>query len=60
MNPNKIPFLSLLGILGLGIGYLVGGGRTDPEGMKYMLYGLAGGTSLGVVLRLFFLFYRRS
>jgi zinc transporter ZupT len=51
-NPNYVPWMSVLGILGLGIGYLVGGGGQGPEGMIPGLYGLVIGSVLGVVVRM--------
>ncbi len=51
-NPNYVPWMSLLGIIGLGIGFAIGGGRTDPQGMIPPLYGLLIGSVVGVVVRM--------
>jgi len=53
-NPNYVPWMSVLGILGLGIGYLTagGGGCGGPERMVPGLYGLLIGSLIGVVVRM--------
>lgn len=51
-NPNYVPWMSMLGIIGLGIGYLVGGGGQGPEKMVPALYGLLIGSVAGVVVRI--------
>ena len=52
MNPNYVPWMSLLGIIGLGIGWLVGGGGTSPQQMVPALYGLLIGSVTGVLVRM--------
>lgn len=52
MNPNYVPWMSILGLLGLGIGFLAGGMRTDQQGMIPALYGFVAGIFTGVALRL--------
>ena len=52
MNPNYVPWMSLLGIVGLGIGYLIGGRQSGQQGLIPALYGLFIGTCLGMALRL--------
>ncbi len=51
-NPNYVPWMSVLGMLGLGIGYLTAGGGGGPERMVPGLYGLLIGSLIGVVIRM--------
>jgi hypothetical protein len=49
INPNHIPWMTILGVIGLGIGYLAAGSDNDPK--VFALYGLIGGSLLGIVVR---------
>ena len=51
-NLNYVPWMTVLGIVGAGIGYLVGGMGSGPAGMLPALYGLCGGTFAGIVVRI--------
>jgi len=50
ISVKHVPWMSLMGIAGLGIGFLAGGGRTDPPGLIPALYGLVIGSGVGMVL----------
>ena len=49
---NFVPWMSLLGALGLAAGYLLGGGSTGAASNIYALYGLGAGSILGIVVRI--------
>ena len=51
INPNHIPWMTILGLVGLGVGYLIGGGSGNPQAMTAGLYGLVGGSLLGIIVR---------
>lgn len=51
-NPNYVPWMSVLGLVGAAIGYLVGGQGTGPEAILPALYGLVGGSLAGIVVRI--------
>jgi hypothetical protein len=51
-NYNYVPWLSLLGIIGAAIGYVVGGGRSGPRAMYFALVGLLIGTVTGMLVRI--------
>jgi hypothetical protein len=50
-NPNYMPWMTILGVLGAGIGYAVGPGGTGPEATLPAIYGLLFGCFAGIVLR---------
>ena len=50
---KHIPWMSLMGMAGLGIGFLAGGGRTDPPGLIPALYGLVIGSGVGMALHVY-------
>jgi zinc transporter ZupT len=52
LNPNYVPWMSILGIAGMVIGFVIGGGSTDPQGMIPALYGLLAGSFAGIVIRI--------
>ena len=52
-NPNYVPWMSILGVLGAGVGYLVGPGEDHPEFMIPICCGLVGGSMLGILVRIF-------
>jgi hypothetical protein len=49
---NYVPWMSLLGALGLAAGYLLGGGSEGAGSNFYALYGLGAGSILGIVVRI--------
>ena len=51
-NPNYVPWMTILGLAGAAIGYLIGGGGTGPEATIPALYGLLGGCFAGIVVRI--------
>ena len=52
MNLNHVPWMSVLGIIGLGIGWFIAGGEISPQRAGPPLYGFAIGAALGVVVRM--------
>ena len=52
MNPNYVPWMTILGLGGAGIGYAIGGGGTGPEATLPALYGLVGGSLAGIVVHI--------
>jgi zinc transporter ZupT len=52
LNYKYIPWLSLLGIIGAAIGYVVGGGSSGPQAMYLAMVGLLIGTIAGMVVRI--------
>jgi len=52
-NPNYVPWMSILGVVGAVIGYLAGGGGSGPEATVPALYGLVAGSLAGIVVRIF-------
>ena len=50
-NPNLVPWMTILGVLGAAIGYLIGG-ATYPAAMVPALYGLCIGSVGGILLRI--------
>jgi hypothetical protein len=51
-NPNLMPWMTILALLGAGIGYLIGGGAY-PAAMVPALYGLCIGSMAGILVRIF-------
>jgi hypothetical protein len=51
-NYNYVPWLSILGIIGAVIGYVIGGGSSGPQAMLYALIGLSIGTVTGMLVRI--------
>ena len=51
-NPNYVPWMTVLGLIGAAIGYLVAGQGTGPEATLPALYGLVGGCLAGIVVRI--------
>jgi hypothetical protein len=52
VNCNYVPWLSILGIIGAVIGYVVGGGSSGPRAMYFALIGLVIGTVTGMLVRI--------
>jgi hypothetical protein len=50
-NPNYVPWMTVLGILGAGVGFLIGGGEGD-QAIGTALYGLVAGSLAGIVTRI--------
>ena len=50
-NPNLVPWMTIIGVLGAGIGYLIGG-ATYPAAMVPALYGLCIGSVGGILVRI--------
>jgi hypothetical protein len=50
-NPNLVPWMTILGVLGAVIGYLIGG-ATYPASMVPALYGLCIGSVGGIFVRI--------
>jgi hypothetical protein len=50
-NPNLVPWMTILGVLGAAIGYLIGG-ATYPAAMVPALYGLCIGSVGGILVRI--------
>jgi hypothetical protein len=51
INPNLVPWMTILGLLGAAIGYLIGG-ATYPAAMVPALYGLCIGSVGGILVRI--------
>ena len=58
INLNLVPWMSLLGILGAGIGYLIGPGEGGDPTVP-ALYGLCVGSMAGIATRLVVRAYTR-
>ncbi|RME23419.1 MAG: hypothetical protein D6806_11360 [Deltaproteobacteria bacterium] len=52
MNLNHVPWMSVLGIVGLGIGWFIAGGDISQQNMGPPLYGFVIGAALGVFVRM--------
>jgi hypothetical protein len=50
-NPNYLPWMTILGLLGVAIGFLIGG-ATYPAAMVPALYGLCIGSVGGILVRI--------
>jgi zinc transporter ZupT len=50
-NINLVPWMTILGVLGAAIGYLIGG-ATYPAAMVPALYGLCIGSVAGILVRI--------
>ena len=50
-NPNYIPWMTILGVLGGAIGFVIGG-ATFPAGQVPALYGLCIGSAGGILVRI--------
>jgi hypothetical protein len=50
-NPNLVPWMTIIGVLGAAIGYLIGG-ATYPAAMVPALYGLCIGSVGGILVRI--------
>ena len=50
-NPNLVPWMTILGVLGAVIGYLIGGANY-PAAMVPALYGLCIGSVGGILVRI--------
>lgn len=50
-NLNYVPWMTVLGVAGAGIGYLIGGG-SGQQAVVPALYGLCIGSVAGVVVRI--------
>ena len=50
-NPNLVPWMTIIGVLGAAIGYLIGG-ATYPAAMVPALYGLCIGSMAGILVRI--------
>lgn len=51
LNHNLVPWMTILGVLGAAVGYLIGG-ATYPAAMVPALYGLCIGSVAGIVVRI--------
>ena len=51
INPNLMPWMTILGVLGAAVGYLVGG-AIYPAAMVPALYGLCIGSVAGILVRI--------
>jgi len=60
LNYNYIPWLSLLGIIGAAIGYVVGGGSSGPQAWYFAMVGLLIGTVTGMVVRIVLRYRERT
>jgi hypothetical protein len=60
LNYNYIPWLSLLGVIGAAIGYVVGGGSSGPQAMYFAMVGLLIGTVTGMLVRIVLRYRERA
>jgi zinc transporter ZupT len=51
LDPNLVPWMTILGVLGAAVGYLIGG-AVYPAAMVPALYGLCIGSIAGILVRI--------